>query len=70
MAATPEQQTNLADLKRQAQEASRAEPIFPKLSEFTRGTCHPELQRAFELYDQAVVAQQKQRQVNAGTSPT
>jgi len=54
---------NLQDLKRQAQEASRAEPAFPKLAGFTRGTCHPELQRAFELYDLAVEQQQKQRQV-------
>lgn len=53
---------NLADLKLQAQKAGRAEPSFPKLSQFTRGTCHPELQRAFELYDQAVESQQKQRQ--------
>lgn len=54
---------NLADLKRQAQTVSRSEPPFPKLAGFTRGKCHPELQRAFELYDQAVEVQQKQRQI-------
>lgn len=52
---------NFADLKRQAALTSRAEPAIPKLSLLTKASAHPELQRAFEQYDQQMEEWQRRR---------
>lgn len=59
---------NLLDLVRQSKAAESVTPEVPSLAAITKGHCHPELQAAFEKYDEQMRAHNVQKQVPAVTS--